>query len=213
MALNNLLGFGNPDAKYIFCGIEEGGIWDLNIEDDKALLNFYNRDKKKYYTNEDLSKALGDDFYQRKFGCINSPVYRLISKFFDSEIKLQHIGSIREDIFIMNLYPLANKNIKNEYPTSYKDIFGVSCRADYIISYFEERKSLIKEFFNKKDRKIILMGKANWDIYKLLYNEVTIWEKKNYCEYAVASNNLIVLTPHPRYFRFTADHLKSIINK
>ncbi|MBK6915015.1 MAG: hypothetical protein IPH11_15640 [Ignavibacteriales bacterium] len=46
MALNNLLGFGNPDAKYIFCIIEEGGIWDLNKDDDKSLLDFYKRDKK-----------------------------------------------------------------------------------------------------------------------------------------------------------------------
>lgn len=212
MALNNLLGFGNPDAKYIFCIIEEGGIWDLNKDDDKSLLDFYKRDKKKYYTNEDLIIALGDDFYQRKFGIINSPVYRLISKFFNSEITLQDIGSIQKDIFIMNLYPLANKNIKDEYPKSYEDIFGVSCRDDYKTSYFKERRSLIKKFFNKMDRKIILMGKANWHIYKLLYSEVTDWQEKNYCEYAVTSNNLIVLTPHPRFFRFTAEHLKSIIN-
>lgn len=80
--LNNILGWGNPDAKIIFIGIEEGGEWGI----------------KSYYNDKDTVSNLNKIIYKVNLKeSLNESEHRLLNEYInrvDNDITEKYINNI-----------------------------------------------------------------------------------------------------------------------
>jgi hypothetical protein len=128
--LNNFLGFGNPENKIWFVGLEEAGEWTENNLD-----KYLPRYKKRHFlikpgeTAEDRKKAKGT--YTKVYDIMS----KLILAISRPDSNFDDWGDYRDgklltsmgNEFQMNLYPLGKKHFsETALPHKYEKLFGIT---------------------------------------------------------------------------------------
>lgn len=222
LALNRLIGYGNPQGRIWVFGIEERGAWgDEQTEELKEsegeceILNSLISESLVFYNNETYKMKCPLAFYsnQKNLTRRGRGLYGEISRLFN--IDVHSIGNQKENIFIGNFLPLANKKYPDEYPSYYRKLFSISSRNEYNSSYYyAERINNLKNFFLKyfsKEKCLILFGKKLWNDYlDLLVNKIGVFKKDDiklnhnnyYQSFKNSDGGSVVFSVHPACYRF-----------
>lgn len=167
--LNKFKGFGNPNGKIWFVGLEEAANFETNL--DNIV---------KEYTNETLPFLKGSiQKDSSSNGKKYTKVYDVMSKIM---VGLSHsqntdwktyrneyllTGTSNE--FQMNLYPLGKKNFKI-WPPCYQEIFNFHDKQDYINTVKTERFPILYNFWlSHKPFFTICFGIGNYEDFITLF--------------------------------------------
>lgn len=186
--LNNFIGYGNPEAKYWFLGIEEHSI-EKNLDKDKEQKRFeiYLKNYKKkepffltndHFTNEMQNEDSGNTEKSKTYKGIVD-FYNLVFKNEnEAPIDESNIGKSDSKIFMLNLYPLPRKTTKDAYNPFVKENLFDGTFEEWKKIYFNNRKEALKKFLKKnidikKDEKnIICLSTANWKEFEEMISEL-----------------------------------------
>lgn len=222
-ALNTMIGYGNPKAKYWFLGIEEGGnVWDDTNND---LLNEYvTLYKKKTGGNPNKGYPLANEDLKNQIGGY-SPFLDVIKNSIDNS----NVDSNKGKVFRFNLYPLGNKKFNEEYPEHYHRLFGIKNRKDYEVGEFLEKriellKTFIKENLDDSTEKFLFcLGINCWEQYISLLGKIHPGIKfedghfkvkaidTDLYKHAKMKQVKIYLLYHPRSLRLTSKQIKELL--
>lgn len=168
------LGCGNPNAKIWIIGIEEGGAVEVKpgqsvesaveifFETTLAKFNHINIEgagEIYFQTNETVENS-GIDALEKP-SPVWSGIYTILKNLIADPSKC--LIRIDSDVFISNIYPLGNKNLKN---WEYEKAIGLS-KKQYVNDMKNVRPGLFQTHL--KDKIVIFHGKGHWhDAYKIL---------------------------------------------
>jgi len=168
------IGYGNPNGKYWFGGIEGAAAFDIreNVEKFCKDLN-----GKMYIPDEPDVTAKT----RKKMGSKYTKIYDAMAK-----IVLMHREGKQEvgvdeankyvneklfmefgDNFQINLYPLGKRKV-NYWETKYNDMFGFKNKNEYLCKVRKERFPEIRKFveqYNHPERIIVCFGVTHLDDY------------------------------------------------
>lgn len=189
--INHYIGYGNPNSKFWFWGIEEK--WDVKKEEEeKEKDKFIHVYKSKYQKeNNDiffLNEKDFEDFYSLEKYKVNKQkdlrdsasenktykgILRIFNSFHSEPEKYQNdkIPSVlNNNIFTMNLFPLGKKGDKEQdFDDFTGKLFGVKNYSEWKKQKKEERVQCFLNFFNRyhcKDKIVFCLGMAHWPDFK-----------------------------------------------
>lgn len=172
---SNFKGFGNPNAKIWFVGLEEAT--DFENHYDKLLIEY----SKEYFPFEkgEIEKD------SLKFGNKYTSVYDIMSKIAtglndETNWKTYRNNSLLTtdgDEFQMNLYPLGKKHL-HLWSDFYQDKFGFKDKNEYLENVRDNRfQELFKHWNIHSPKFTICFGKGNTSEFKKLFkvtNEISL---------------------------------------
>jgi hypothetical protein len=190
-AVNNWLGWGDPDNGLWFIGMEEGATFNGSeikrkgkqfdpIEDDKDLnWNVANTTAKV------ISKLLNhQNFYEYR----DNLMWKNGSKVFNG-----------------NLLPLG-KPKRSDWPSAYEELFGFGHNdySAYIQEVKKDRYNLFREFRERMNpQAVVCFGKDFWPEYVSLFvqnpNDIKLYSEYNVVVY---EKDRVILTGHFSYGRW-----------
>ena len=172
--LNNFIGYGNPDAEYLFVGIEEhsydNNSKDINWESEHKRFDIY----KNNFFNKPFSLS-NTDFNELNHETGKSPTYEGITKIYNhlnkgERLEIKDIGKLSSNLFIMNLYPLGRATTKDKYNDFVKEyLFNGDFEEWYNDNWMPSRKNVLVDFLknyfqtNKNTKKwVFCLGTSLW---------------------------------------------------
>ncbi len=222
--LNNFIGYGNPEAKYWFIGIEEhspdknrkGIDWEL----ESKRFDIY----KQNYQYKPFSLS-NKDFKFLNEKITYTPTYEGIKKIYNqinssNKIETDEIGNYGINLFIANLYPLGRSTTRDKYNEFVKRYLYDDSFEKWFEDNWEKRKDILKKFLinklfkdSKKEKYIFCLGISSWnefeELFKSSLNEPTFKfdtiknsKNDNYYGYYKANNYNIYCLYHPASSRF-----------
>jgi len=208
--LNNFLGFGNPENKIWFVGLEEAGEW---TEDN--LYKYLPRYKRRHFlvkpgeTAEDRIKAKGT--YTRVYDIMSKLILAISNP--DSNLdgwrdyRNTKLLTSTGNEFQINLYPLGKKHFSEAtLPSKYEKLFGIT--KGNFEQYRTEVKNtrfpmIYREWKNYKPLVTICFGYQGWvDVQNAFWLKAGDGRRVNSERYKWPANG-IILCPFFRYGKYT----------
>lgn len=217
--LESFIGYGNPNSKYIFIGIEEAG--DINY--CMKRLEFYEEhnqleylDLKDFHIFKDGENDLFSREMKASIQCkqliwnfICYLIFRLEGKS-EKEIKKdrnwlireyinQKLGSINNgETLLADIYPIPFKKDK-KFPEEYRNSFGYESKKSYREKILPTRIKAFKKLLGSRNGKIVICyGERYWPEYIKFFKGFDI-EFKDHCCFKIGVNqkngSIFCLTP------------------
>jgi hypothetical protein len=162
--LNDFKGFGNPNGKIWFVGLEEA----VNFETDyEQILKSYS---KEYLLAE--KGSIQED--AKRYGNSYTKIYDIMAKIMTGLFPTTDWKTYRNNIlltkygneFQMNLYSLGKKSL-NTWPEFYQQQFGFKCKRQYLIKVQTDRFPNIFRYWKQNSPEFtICFGIGNIDDFK-----------------------------------------------
>lgn len=158
-ALNNFIGYGNPNSLLWFIGIDEQGDFDIKEENNElsklavfteCFKNF--KGKPFYILEEDLISRLPDtQMLELKEKADRDFTYKGILEIFNVLNKSKYTGSFISNsqlkLFDTNLFPIGRGNTSNDnYGSFVKKYFDISTFSEWKQGFWNDRIQAFNEF-------------------------------------------------------------------
>jgi hypothetical protein len=195
-AIEDFVGFGNPDAHVLFLGMEEGLSADVSLEDDLAARSGYRKYEDLFKAQTSAGRLMGyfgtDPKSQRTW----RPMCHLMLRRshvadIDNEKRCRyqadHLGREDGDTLLAELLPYPNPNT---------DVWPYGERYPNRESMVDERVKLLENAFEKSHFELVVAyGKGNWEHYRRIF-EAPQWNANGAFEVGYCRKIKIVLSPH-----------------
>tara|TARA_R110002167_G_scaffold262525_14_gene469177 strand:- start:1164 stop:1865 length:702 start_codon:yes stop_codon:yes gene_type:complete len=162
--LNNFKGFGNPQGKIWFVGLEEAANFESNFD---QVLEIYSKDFIPFEKGSIQEDA-------KKYGNNYTKVYDVMSKIMIGLYPISDWKTYRNsqlltidgNEFQMNLYPLGKKNL-NTWSEFYQNQFGFKNKQDYLKTTQSSRFQKLYTFWKQNSPDFtICFGLGNYEDFK-----------------------------------------------
>jgi hypothetical protein len=174
--LKDFIGFGNPEGKYWFIGLEEAGEWGKDLDEDRKNLGRY-KNRIIAFKPGDMERD-AEDYKRKNPGRKFTRVYGIMSQLVLVASTGTESGSLEYrnnkllvesgETFQANLYPLGKKTL-GEWNDNCAAISGYKSREDYYRNVPGERFRMLREEWTKYHPPItICFGSTEWDRFKEL---------------------------------------------
>lgn len=194
--LKKFVGFGNPNGKYWFIGIEEASGWEI---EDKITLEAYG----KQIVPVEPRRIQSDETKLTKEGKRFTRIYDYMSYFvlassgkasdpeackkYRNEVLLQKHG----EEFQANLYPLGKRSVSH-WNDDCSRITGCKSRAAYYDEIEKERFTLLCNKWKEYGPTItICFGKSCWDKFEKAFPPERMANPKDFGWYRVYDSRII----------------------
>ncbi|WP_457642238.1 hypothetical protein [Persephonella sp.] len=196
--LMNHLGWGDPNPIILTVGIEEGGVWCWEEMEEKNKREFEEQCEKSTdfsnkleYVKYCIRKRFNEEIVPVKIeknskeNNNNFPIAHPVAKIACGISKSckdwkknwkcyrnKKLWTEGSKIANINLYPLGKKNLKGNFPSCYKELFGLTEENMDLYkecvkkTRFEHIRKFTKE---KKVKAIICYGKQSWDDFREVF--------------------------------------------
>jgi hypothetical protein len=226
IAINNYLGWGDPDGGIWFVGLEEASGWEFT--ENGQLIENHKKEFRRYKEAHDGIKDVGpgeiaDAMYEqgKKYTRIDPIIAKLaILSTTNSNLSTIHRNRICEymtnvlyqkgsKVLRINLYPLGKKTM-NTWDENYGKFFGFEDKDDYYRAMKGERgedsprfKSIRERWGDKyKPQVTVCFGKCGFNDFKNVFQLTNSDPKKIDADgvlFEVFEQKRVILTPFFRY--------------
>ena len=174
--LSDFKGFGNPNGKIWFVGLEEATNFETDFD---QILKSYSKEfipAEKGSIQEDA----------KKYGNSYTKIYDVMSKIMVGLFPVTDWRTYRNNYlltkngneFQMNLYPLGKKNLKT-WPEFYQQQFGFKNKQEYLTTVQADRFPSLYDYWRQKSPDFtICFGIGNMDDFKKAFQLDTESELK-----------------------------------
>lgn len=187
--VNNFVGYGNPDAKFWFIGIEEHSsdkTEDIGWEEEKIRMEIY----KRNYTGSPYFLT-NQDFIELNEKYSNNITYEGIKNLYNkfnklNKIESNEIGDGNTDLFIANLFPLGRATTNDNYNTFVRQMIFKGNFDEWYQSHWTDREkvlsSFLKQYFfndSKQQKFLFCLGTSQWYLFEHLFG--LLKENEKFC--------------------------------
>lgn len=171
----NFKGYGNPEGKYWFIGIEEA----LSIDNDEKLkpyksgilyneIDDYTKEKEKFKKEKEHKGKR----YTSVYDIIGKVLMHVdgntgdLTKFLDNNLFFRNGNN-----FYTNIFPLGKPKVKTKLPIEELEFFGIGDKDKYINAVEDERYKMLRKLWNDSNQEVtICFGKGHWNKFVELFN-------------------------------------------
>jgi hypothetical protein len=222
--IENFIGFGSPEAKYVFLGMEEGLLSEATLDADLAVRSGY----EQYMDLYDAQAKLADT--QKYFGerPVNQPSWRPICDLMlrltegvaeptlpeRLQYQAEMLGRKNGQTLVAELMPYPRKKAPKSY-WPYKKYGRFDDYETYRECMLKKRLSLLRSLFAMPcERKLVVAyGKSDWTDFKKLFE--TDWTSVPPFETGQVGETAVVLTPQLSTRAFNSkndlDHFAAVV--
>jgi hypothetical protein len=163
--LNEFKGFGEPQSKVWFVGIEEGHEWTLpeltsaRVDPYAAPLfeldGYYDQEGRRHSTKVySIAARLALSLLSDTPGLVHDP----------DDFQRRRLGRRKSETFLTNLYPLGKRS-RDAWPAHYQDL-GFASARDCRMAVGEGRFRLLRELRDRHGPQIVVChGEKEWDAF------------------------------------------------
>ena len=198
--LTNFLGFGHPDAPIWFVGLEEGGQWHDDPQEDERKYAEYGRGFL-YTDAENRGRTAVYDIMSKivvaALGDASARSYE--------EYRKHRLFREGGHAFQANLYPLGKKSL-DAWPEWYPELFGVRTLDEYRERVRPDRYRLLQSARRKYARSVVIcFGKTAWAEFREALDLDDAYDDSIVKRCRVYPSAGVVMTPFFSYRRGAMD--------
>jgi len=177
--LNRFIGFGNPNARIWFIGLEEAGCWDRDPQKDEEKYRKYAAGHFWFEPGDIERDRRGREMLGKGYTKIYDIMSKLVVQLEEGESFVRERWELVRDeellvrngrAFQANLYPLGKPH-RTDWPDHYNALFGFGKQDKdrYRTAVEEERIPCFREAWRgAQPRVTVCFGRESWGLFKVL---------------------------------------------